>query len=167
MRIADPSVLYVQTVFDKPGTGSLREAIAIANAAGAPRTIILDSGIFLLEIPFVADASSTFPQSIPSNLTDLPRNLGAWSGAATGDLDITGQVRIVGNQNDLTIIDAQRLDRAFKVHAGGTLDLDRVTVTGGSSLPTQGGGGILSLGTLRLNNTIVRGNRALADNNLT
>ncbi len=163
VRINDPSFIYVQSNFDKPGNGSLREAIATANAAGAFRTIILETGTYLLEIPFQADPNSTFPQSISSTLVDLPPNLGAWSGEGTGDFDITGSVRIIGNQNDLTTIDAQRLDRVFKVHAGGFLELDRVTIRGGNSPPNQGGGGVLSLGELRLNNTIVRGNRALGN----
>ena len=77
-------------------------------------------------------------------------------------LNITGVVTIVGNQSDLTVIDANELDRAFKIHPGGSLNLSRVTVTGGLSPVDQGGGGILSAGNLSLQDSIIRGNSALA-----
>ena len=163
IRIDDPTVIYVDTYTDTPGQGSLRDAVIAANAAGAPRTIILPHGDYLLEVPHQTDPASTFPNPDPGLAIGARENLTGWSGEATGDLDITGDVTIVGGINDLTKIDAQGLDRVFKVHPGASLELSRVTVTGGVSPPDQGGGGILSAGDLTLRDTNVWANQALGD----
>ena len=70
---------------------------------------------------------------------------GADNAAATGDLDITGEVTIVGVGAGLTVIDAGGqyglADRVFDVIGGGSLDLSRATITGGY-LTGDGGAGI-------------------------
>ena len=161
VRIEDPSIIYVDTFSDSTGTGSLRDAILSANAAAPElRTIILDTGTYTIDIPPVADPTLAFPN--PDRFCSAAENTTGWSNETTGDFDITGNVRLVGNQNDLSRINAQRLDRVFKVHPGAALDLSRVTVTGGASPPDQGGGGILSVGNIALHNAIVRDNVALS-----
>ncbi len=139
VRIDDPSVLYVDTFADSLEPGTLRSAIIAANAAApAAQTIILDTGTYTINI--AAD-----------EIDD----------ENTGDFDILGNVTIVGDNNDETVIDAKGIDRVFQVHPGAKLDLSRLTVTGGVSTSDLGGGGILSQGTLSLDQTIVRNNQAL------
>ncbi len=78
--------------------------------------------------------------------------------AAVGDLDITGDVTIVGAGAGATVIDATGLgDRVFEVLGGGSLDLSRATLAGGAS----GSGGavmVRSGGTLDLTDSAVANN---------
>ncbi len=162
VRVDSPSVTYVDKFNDATGEASLRDAIIAANAAGGAHTIILDSGTYTIDIPHVADNNVSFPDPADNLYCDAPNHATGWSNETTGDFDITGNITIIGNQNDLTVIDAQGLDRVFKVHPGGDLILQRLTVTGGISPADQGGGGILSAGNVDLLETIVRDNRAFA-----
>lgn len=160
----DPSVLYVDRFDDSLETGSLRSAIIAANsAAPAARTIILDSGLYTINIPAVVDPVSDFGSSLESLGLVNP---GGWSDATSGDFDVTGRVSIVGDTNDETIIDAQALDRVFKVDSGAALDLSRLAIQAGVSPSTQGGGGILSLGDLDLDSVIARENVAVGPDEL-
>ncbi len=162
VKIDDPTVLYVDSLGDARDQDSLRDAIITANAAGQQRTIILDSGTYKIEIPHETDPSSAFVTTDPALFCSSPDHLTGWSNETSGDFDITGSVTIIGNRNELTVIDARGLDRVFKVHDGASLDLSRLTVTGGVSPSDQGGGGILSRGELSLDDVIVRGNNALS-----
>ena len=138
-----PSVIYVNTFTDSLESMSFRDAIIEANGAGAPRTIILDSGNFVIDIPVAADPMSTFPNATTEfcGATD-PTTM--WSDQDSGDFDITGTINIVGNHANLTELHpCEAIDRVFKVHPGGSLTLSRLTVTGGVSPPGQGGGGDL------------------------
>ena len=115
---------------------SLREAVIAANnTAGADQI-------------FVGDGTFTF--TLTGNSEDL---------AATGDLDITEELTIVGADQSTTFIDANGLDRVFDVHAQ-TLTLKNLTVTGGSG-GTAGGGGIrVDGGSLNAIDVTVTGNSA-------
>lgn len=74
--------------------------------------------------------------------------------AGTGDLDIIGNVTIVGNA---ATVDADGLDRVLDVHAGATLALRDMTVTGGTA--THGGGVRNNLGaTTRIDRTTIAAN---------
>ncbi len=162
VRIVEPSVLYVSTLADSTQPGSLRSAIIAANAAASsPRTIILENGNYAMDISPSITPGLSFP--LPNQrgygVVGAGVNVGGWSNADSGDFDITGSISIYGNQADQTVIDAKRLDRVFKVGAGATLSLNRVTVTGGSAPINQPGGGILSTGTLRLDQVIVADNK--------
>ena len=78
-----------------------------------------------------------------------------------GGLDITGNATILGAGAGLTVIDASAVgDRVFQVT--GTLDLSRVTVTGGNTTDDFGGAGIYvqSGGSLDLNQSAIVGNTA-------
>ncbi|MDV6028659.1 MAG: S8 family serine peptidase [Phycisphaera sp. RhM] len=155
----DPSVIYVDTFTDSLAEGSLRSAIIAANAAApAERTIILDTGEYTIDIPAVVDPASTFGTSLETLSISNP---GGWSNESTGDFDVLGNVTIVGDTNDETVIDAQGLDRVFKVHSAASLGLTRLTIQNGVSPVNQGGGGILSLGQLDLQLVIARKNVAL------
>ncbi|WP_162276021.1 Ig-like domain-containing protein, partial [Roseimaritima ulvae] len=103
---------------DSSGQTSLRAAIMEANAFddGGPDTINVPAGNYLLTISGVEEDA-----------------------AATGDLDITDDVNIVGADASTTIIDASQLaarDRVLEIHRGTISDrvafrLEGVTVTGG------------------------------------
>jgi subtilisin family serine protease/Tol biopolymer transport system component len=156
----DPSVIYVDQFGDSLESGSLRSAIITANAAfPSPRTIILQSGKYTIDIPAVIDPDSTFGTSLESLGIANP---GGWTNATTGDFDIQGNITIVGDINDDTIIDAQGVDRVFKVHANSVATLSRLTIQGGISPANQGGGGILSIGELNLDQAILKQNAALS-----
>lgn len=138
---------FFDTVDDNPGdtiaadaTGrtSLRAAIMEANAAAGSDTIMLGGGIFNLSIEGTDE-----------------------DGAATGDLDITNDLIIMGQSAQTTMIDARSIDRVFEVMPGVTLQLFNVTIAGGDLAGRGDGGGIrVDSGTLQLNNVIVNGNRA-------
>jgi len=116
---------------------SLRAAIRDANAAGGARGIYVPRGHYLLELTGTDD------------------------NASAGDLDITGEVTIVGAGAGSTIIDSGGStgisDRVFDVRSSGDLDLSYVTVTGGYLVPS--GGGIRVEGTLLLSYSAVVDNR--------
>ncbi len=163
VRIEAPDVLYVNTTVDAVSDGSLRDAIRLANAAApSPRTIILDSGLYTIDIEPVVDPSFTFSTLAPEAFCAPLLQSTGWSDETTGDFDVTGSVSIVGNLSDRTVIDAQQLDRVFRVHPGASLSLSRVTVSRGLSPIDQGGGGILSLGNLSVTDSVIRDNVALA-----
>ena len=58
---------------------------------------------------------------------------------ATGDLDIRGDLAIVGAGATVTTIDARGIDRADPVAAGVGASIDGVTITGGAA-PAGGPG---------------------------
>jgi len=63
--------------------------------------------------------------------------------AATGDLDVTGRIRIRGAG---AVIDATGLDRIFDVHADGELRVRRLTLTGGEAPDGEHGGAVRNTG---------------------
>ena len=122
------------------GTCSLRAAIMESEARGGRQRIKLGADRYVLTRPF-----SRTP------------------GAADGDLDITDETEIIGTSASQTIIDAgaswrpTEKRRVFTVEETGTLDLRRVTVTGGRA---ETGGGISNRGELTLAEVVVEGNEA-------
>ena len=118
---------------------TLREAIIAANANPGADTITLPAGTFVL-----GNAG------------------GGEDAAATGDLDITDALTIIGAGMEDTIIDASALDdRAFEVFAT-TLSLSGLTITGGRVLGD--GGGIANRGgTVTGTDIAVLGNAAVAN----
>lgn len=132
----------------RPGTGhyvppsltkcTLRAAIQTANHRAGNDVISLPGGTFVLRREGVA---------------------GDAEGDASGDLDITSNIRIVGLSRDSTVIDARKLgDRVFDVADGAKLELLRLSVTGGRTpKPPKGaqpeaGGCVRSRGILNTNN---------------
>ena len=120
---------------------SLRAAVQEAHASTVPATIVLPAGNYGLSL---------------QGLDNM---------AAVGDLDITGNIEIVGAGMGATVIngDAQD-DRVFEIRDGGSLTLDGLTVTGGH-LDAYGarGAGVAVRGassTLNLVNTAIVGNES-------
>lgn len=87
------------------GETTLRAAIQEANAAPGPDTIILPPGLLDLS---------------PSEPDD--------HSAAAGHLEITDELTIAGAGQDLTVIDASRIDSAFHIQSGVSLTLDNLTL---------------------------------------
>ena len=129
--------VFRPTVFDDPiGSDlSLRSAVQDANDISGTGTIVLAPGTYILEIQGRGEDA-----------------------AATGDLDITGNVTIASDGTGEVIIDATGIDRVFDVHAGASLTLDSVTVTGGGV--SDNGGGIQNEGILVIAKSTVSGNVA-------
>lgn len=88
--------------------------------------------------------------------------------AATGDLDITGDLIVHGNEH--AIIKGKK-DRVFHILPGARVEFDGVTVTSGSTLTktavadptTLDGGGILNEGTLLVSYGKISGNKSQTD----
>lgn len=109
---------------------SLREAVILSNTCAGTQTI-----------------------SIPSGTYSLTRVGAGEDSSATGDLDISDSVRILGVGNP--VIDGNRTDRVFDVKPGPTVDMTGLTVRHGQS---DDGGGIRSHGILRLHNMTLQEN---------
>ncbi len=138
------------TVLDD-GVCTLREAVIAANED-------FPSGANTGECPagFGADRIVlTLPGTYKFTLAGTGEGL-----AQTGDLDVTEDLEIEGNDPATYIIDAASLDRVFHV-IGSTVSLaiKKVTVTGGNE-PTGKGGGIFNSGHLTITDSVITGNRA-------
>jgi len=148
---------------DSGGACSLRAAVQEANALAGADQITLGPGVYMLSGAAGEDL------------------------AASGDLDITGDLTLIGAAAASTVIDGGGLDRVLDIdpsgagisvslsnlsvrngnvagEAGGgirnrgTLTLDRVSISGNVS--GINGGGLLNLGVVTLTNTTVDGNSA-------
>lgn len=122
----DADKAFVTTTDDTTSPGSLRGEIISANASGVATDICVGPGFYVLD--------------------QLGTNE---DGALTGDLDITGNVRILGAGASETIIDANFIDRVFHILPGGTLVLQDLTVIRGETESNvDSGANILSEGNL-------------------
>ncbi|MFN3218737.1 MAG: FG-GAP-like repeat-containing protein [Acidimicrobiales bacterium] len=126
-------VFVVDEFIDDDGTAtaeacSLREAVAAADAFGAPATV---------EVP-----AGTYVRSLVGS-------------GPLGDLDITGDVTLVGAGAASTIIDAAGIEGVFEVEAGGRLAISGVTLTGGSS------SGLTIRGAVEATDIVISGNSSL------
>ncbi|NQV27502.1 MAG: hypothetical protein HQ518_24400, partial [Rhodopirellula sp.] len=106
------------------GETTLRAAVQEANAAPGPDTIILPPGLFDLSLSGPSDHS-----------------------AASGDLEITDDLTIVGAGSDQTFIDATQIDSAFHIHDGVSLTFDELTlqISAGSQAAIVNNGGTLTI----------------------
>src|SRR5581483_3528950 len=145
-RIA-PAIFVVTTFADEvtPGDGklSLREAINLANGNGiASDTIVLHAGTYKIGLFGSGDDAN-----------------------ATGDFDITGDLRIVGAGANHTKIDGNGADRVFDILApasGAHVSFKNLTITGGLAAGKGGGirannGNVANIG---LNGVTMTGNHA-------
>jgi len=92
--------------------------------------------------------------------------------AATGDLDISGTVNIVGVDPNQTKIDGNASDRVFQIMAGAKVSISNLTIQNGSvDADTNdnvsaggggGGGGIYTSGNLRIENCVIQNNKVTA-----
>ncbi|QEF97024.1 hypothetical protein Mal15_10540 [Stieleria maiorica] len=121
---------------------SLREAILAANNTSGTDDIYLGAGTHTLSI--LGDGENL---------------------AATGDLDITESVNIHGDSASTTIIDASGMgaspDRVFDVLAGTVVNFTDLTITGGQSGGSGGGGVYIATGAdLTVTNVVLENNNS-------
>jgi hypothetical protein len=96
----------------------------------------------------------------PGDTIVIPPGTIVLTALAGGDLDINKQLTIVGSGADLTIIDANFVDRVLDVQAAGDVVLTGVSLRNGAVHPETGGGGggVRNVGQLRLVLSVVEGN---------
>jgi CSLREA domain-containing protein len=144
------TIIHVDTTDDElksDGDCSLREAIRAANsdtavdaclAGSGADTIILPAGIYTLTIGGIVEYE-----------------------AATGDLNITDDLTLIGAGASTTIVDGGALDRVFHIDrfgVGVTVEMSGMTIRNGQA--PGGGGGVWNGGLLTIVNCAVTDNRA-------
>ncbi len=77
-----------------------------------------------------------------------------------GDLDISGNVEVSGFESDLTLIDANKIDRVVHVLSNALATFRDLGILNGQALPSQDGGGIYNAGTLELQEVEIYDNQA-------
>ncbi|MDH5727817.1 MAG: CSLREA domain-containing protein [Gammaproteobacteria bacterium] len=111
------------------GECSLRAAVQQANYLGGMDTIEIPAGTYFLSGPSKEDA------------------------ALSGDLDILDDVKIVGAEHALVIIDGQNNDRIFDVNEVRYFELENVTLLNGNAV--NGNGGAIQINNLKQNTQFV------------
>jgi CSLREA domain-containing protein len=102
---------------------------------------------------------------LPAGTYTLTRAIGANDDESNGDLNLGGKVKIVGAGFDLSIIDANHIDRAISVGSSATITLQDLRVQNGSPPDVASrhggayGGGIYNEGALTLVRCLVRANQ--------
>lgn len=126
---------------DSNGETTLRAAIQESNALAGADVIILPTGTFA-----------------------LTRGGSGEDNSFSGDLDVTGELTIIGAGAAQTIIDGNDLDRVLHVLPGANLKLSGVTIRNGSAINA---GGLHNGGTLELIDSIIEDNEVSgADNSV-
>jgi hypothetical protein len=128
-------ILPVTTTADS-GPGSLRQAIADANAASGPDTITFDAAVF----------------ATPKTIT-----------LTSGALAISDALTVTGPGASLLTISGNSSSRVFSIASGNyDVTLSGLTIVNGRHTAPGGGGGIqnLSSGTLTLVSSVLSGNTA-------
>jgi CSLREA domain-containing protein/uncharacterized repeat protein (TIGR01451 family) len=158
---ATAAVITVNSAVDADGSTpdgkcSLREAVLAANADTAVDGCVAGSGDDTVVLP-----AGTYVLAIAGTNEE-----GAWS----GDLDITGNLVLVGAGAGTTILDGGGIDRVLHVDpacAGIVADISGVTLRNGlapdapiAEYDKASGGGIHNCGTLSLSDVVVSGNSA-------
>jgi hypothetical protein len=125
-------------------TCTLRAAIMQANrTSGAGATIILPAGTYTLTIPAAgADGEENGDLNLTTPISGTPT------------------ITISGAGADNTFIDANQLDRVFKVYAGRTATISDVTIMNGYASALQYGGGIYNEGKLTVTSSTISDNYA-------
>jgi CSLREA domain-containing protein len=118
-----PGVTYVVTTTADTNDGrcdaecSVREAILVANAHPGADTVRIPAGTYTLTIPGAGEIAG-----------------------ATGDLDVTDPVALIGAGERRTILDGGRIDRVLAVF-GGPTSISALTIRHGLTATHSGGGG--------------------------
>jgi predicted outer membrane repeat protein len=130
-----PSTFTVTTTADDGSSGSLRGAINAANAAGGAQTVTLGAGLFKLT-KFSTTETST-----------------------AGDLDVTCDLTLLGQNSATTFIDGGGVDRIFDIEGVLNVSFQNVTLQNGLGQSGDAGGAVnASGGNLSFVNCILRNN---------
>ena len=138
---ADATIITVNTTADElnsDGDCSLREAVRAANADAAVDGCTAGSGADMILLP-----AGTYTLTLEGVNEDA---------AASGDLDITSSLSMVGISTRDTVIDGNHTDRVIDVLGTTTLWLRKLTLRNGwmPSSGSFGGGAILNRSTATL-----------------
>jgi large repetitive protein len=142
--VLDGDVSSVEALNANPGLDgaiSLREAIMAANNTPGRESVSLPAGTYLL-------------MRTGAETNNNPN-------AAINDLDVSGDLDIIGSGAAATVIDGGGIGRVFQIQSG-TVDLSDVTVAGGIVAANDWGGGayVESGATLTLSRAVFVGNSA-------
>jgi hypothetical protein len=141
--LVDSNELAYQVCSAQPDDCSLRGAISKSNLDPHQLyEISLPDGTYLLSIAGAAEDAN-----------------------ASGDLDVRGNLRLMGAGAAQTVIHAQQIDRVFQVFRGASLTLQGVTITGGKTpdgepgdpgARSDDGGGLHNSGALYLVDSVLQ-----------
>ncbi|TAF54126.1 MAG: hypothetical protein EAZ61_06165 [Oscillatoriales cyanobacterium] len=125
-----------------------------------PNNVALDAGISLREaIDLTPDGETITLQAGTYYIAATSEGSAGDDSNQRGDFDIVGKtLTIRGAGENLTVIDAQTVDRVWHILKGATLILEGVTVRNGGNVSE--GGGILNEGTLELSQSSLSGNES-------
>jgi CSLREA domain-containing protein len=115
---------------------SIREAIIAANSNAGLDDVVLPASIYVLTLEDPTDSDG--------------------SASASGDLDVTDDLSLVGSGADVTIIDGNGTSRVIDIWSS-SVAVSHVTIRNGIAII---GGGIYNSGILTLEHTIIQGNLA-------
>jgi hypothetical protein len=120
--------IAVTTTSDTLAAGqcSLRAAISAANTDAAVGGCPAGSGADTVRVP-----AGHYTLTLAGPNEDAN---------ATGDLDLTSAIAIVGAGASTTTVDAAGIDRVFDVHEGANARIEGLTITGGHAPDAAGGG---------------------------
>ena len=136
----------VDAVDAAPGDGACATAVGECSLRAAVQEANGLAGAQLVEVP-----AGTYVLTIAGQGEDA---------AASGDLDLTSELSLSGTGAGQTVLEANGHDRVLHVMGGAVVELGGLTVRGGQG--TEGGGGILNQGSLRLAQTVIDSNSAFA-----
>lgn len=124
------------------GLCSLREAIIAANGDRAVDACPAGSGTDTILLP-----AGVYPLSIPGRVEPS---------AYTGDLDLFGNLILLGAGPGATTIDGAGLDRIFELHPGAAVQITGVTLTNGDAAAEGGGAVLVDGGQLTLTDSVIQ-----------
>jgi predicted outer membrane repeat protein len=135
-----PSTFTVTTTADDGSSGSLRGAINAANAVGGAQTVTMGAGLFKLT-KFATTETST-----------------------AGDLDVTCDLTLLGQNSATTFIDGGGVDRVFDIEAVLNVSFQNVTIQNALGQSGDSGGAVNATGgNLSFTNVILRNNSVTSD----
>jgi CSLREA domain-containing protein len=126
------------------GDCSLREAVIAANTDTAVDNCPAGSGADLISVPI-----GTYAMAVVGSSENA---------AATGDLDLTGTVQVVGASRTGTILEGYSSDRFFEVRPGASVRLENMTLQNATS--NQAGGAVMNREALTIQNCTIQHNLA-------
>jgi dockerin type I repeat protein len=144
------TVLTVDSLLDlvaDDGLVTLREAIEAANT---------NSSVY--DAPAGSAAETDLIQFDPALFTDDTAAVISFA-AGNGQIEIADDLVIEGPGSHLLSINANGQSRVLSIQENVTVEIDRITISGGSA-DDNSGGGILNAGNLTLMNSTISGNSA-------
>ncbi len=122
------------------GYCTARAAIMEANAQAGAQIVVFGNGVYVLENLVTAAAVD--------------------EDSASGDLDVDGDLTLLGNGAQNTTLNGNAIDRVLDIH-GGVVQIEGMTIAGGNADDGADGGGIRNDGAdVRLRRVSVDGNSA-------